>query len=100
MIITEVPGVKKSEIDIQVKDNAIRIAGAKSVDYTEKASLHRRERAAGRFDRASLSPFVSMPIASRRNITMASWRYTCHVPSRTSRAQSRLPERSNERRTD
>ena len=48
VIVTELPGVKKSELDIQVKDNAIRIAGVKAVDYTEKASLHRRERAAER----------------------------------------------------
>ena len=55
-VVTELPGVKKSELDIQVKDNAIRIAGVKAVDYTEKASLHRRERAAGRFDRAVTIP--------------------------------------------
>ena len=42
--------------DIQVKDNAIRIAGTKSVNYSDKASLHRRERAAGRFDRAVTIP--------------------------------------------
>jgi HSP20 family protein len=56
VIVTELPGVKKSELDIQVKDNAIRIAGVKAVDYTEKASLHRRERTAGRFDRAVTIP--------------------------------------------
>jgi HSP20 family protein len=56
VIVTELPGVKKSDLDIQVKDNAIRIAGMKAVDYTEKASLHRRERAADRFDRAVTIP--------------------------------------------
>lgn len=56
-IITEVPGIKKSELDIQVKGNTIRLAGTKSVNYPEKASLHRRERLAGRFDRA-----VTLPI--------------------------------------
>jgi HSP20 family protein len=56
VIVTELPGVKKSDLDIQVKDNAIRIAGTKAVDYAEKASLHRRERAAGRFDRAVTIP--------------------------------------------
>jgi len=29
VIITEVPGIKKSDLEIQVKDNTIRIAGAK-----------------------------------------------------------------------
>lgn len=57
VIITEVPGIKKSDLEIQVKDNTIRIAGTKSVQYAEKASVHRRERLAGRFDRA-----VSLPV--------------------------------------
>jgi HSP20 family protein len=57
VVITELPGVDKSELDIQVKGNTIRIAGAKPVEYGEKAGLHRRERLAGRFDRA-----VSIPV--------------------------------------
>jgi HSP20 family protein len=56
VVIAEVPGVKKAELDIQVHGNAIRIAGAKSLDYSEKASVHRRERLAGRFDRAIAIP--------------------------------------------
>jgi HSP20 family protein len=56
VIITEVPSLKKSDFDIQVKDNAIRIAGTKSVEYAGKASLHRRERSAGRFDRTVTIP--------------------------------------------
>jgi HSP20 family protein len=56
-VITEVPGIKKSDIEVQVKGNTIRLAGTKSVTYGEKVSLHRRERLAGRFDRA-----VTLPI--------------------------------------
>ena len=56
VVIAEVPGLQKSELDIQVKDNAVRIAGNKTVNYPEKASLHRRERSAGRFDRAFTIP--------------------------------------------
>jgi HSP20 family protein len=56
VIITEIPGVKKSDLDVQVKGNTIRLAGTKSVNYPEKASLHRRERLAGRFDRAMTLP--------------------------------------------
>jgi HSP20 family protein len=56
VIITEIPGIKSSDIEIQVKGNTIRIAGAKSVEYSENASLHRRERLAGRFDRAVTVP--------------------------------------------
>ncbi len=57
VLITELPGVKKSELDIQINRNTIRLAGTKEVKYPEKASLHRRERLEGRFDRA-----VTLPI--------------------------------------
>lgn len=57
VVITEVPGIKKSDIDVQVKGNTIRFAGSKSVEYDNKASIHRRERLSGRFDRAVTVPF-------------------------------------------
>ena len=57
IVVTEVPGVKKSDLDIQVKGNTIRLAGTKSVTYPEKSGLHRRERLEGRFDRV-----VSLPV--------------------------------------
>ena len=38
-IVTEVPGVRKEDLQIQVKGNTIRIAGNKSVQYGERASL-------------------------------------------------------------
>jgi HSP20 family protein len=56
VVITELPGISKADLDIQVKGNTIRIAGTKSVGYPEKAGLHRRERLAGRFDRAITIP--------------------------------------------
>ena len=57
IIVAEVPGIRKSDLDVQVKGNTIRLAGTKSVNYPEKAGMHRRERLAGRFDRA-----VTLPI--------------------------------------
>jgi len=56
IIIAEVPGVQKSDLEVQAKGSTIRLAGTKSVSYPEKASLHRRERLAGRFDRAVTLP--------------------------------------------
>jgi HSP20 family protein len=56
LVIAEVPGIKKSDLEIQVKGNTIRIAGAKKVEYPDKASLHRRERLVGGFDRAVTVP--------------------------------------------
>jgi HSP20 family protein len=57
IVIAEVPGIKKSDLAVQVKGNTIRLAGTKSVSYPDKAGLHRRERLAGRFDRV-----VTLPI--------------------------------------
>jgi HSP20 family protein len=56
VLVTELPGIKKSDLDIQIKDNTVRIAGSKDIKYPEKAGLHRRERLAGRFDRALALP--------------------------------------------
>ena len=56
IIITEVPGIRKSDLEVQVRGNTIRLAGAKSLAYPEGAALHRRERLAGRFDRALTLP--------------------------------------------
>jgi HSP20 family protein len=56
IIITEVPGIKKSDLQVQVKGNTIRLSGSKSVTYPEKAGVHRRERLSGRFDRAMTLP--------------------------------------------
>ena len=45
--IIEVPGVRKSDLDIKIERHTLRISGTKSVDYREKTAMHRRERAAG-----------------------------------------------------
>ena len=56
ILIAEVPGTQKSDLTVEVKGNTIRLAGTKAVNFPEKASLHRRERLAGRFDRAVTLP--------------------------------------------
>jgi HSP20 family protein len=57
VIITEVPGVKKSDLRIEAKGRTIRIAGSKTVGDRTNASAHRLERRGGNFDRA-----VTLPI--------------------------------------
>jgi HSP20 family protein len=57
VIIAEVPGVQKADLQIEAKGNTIRIAGSKNVGHDGKASVHRRERRGGQFDRA-----ISLPI--------------------------------------
>ena len=55
-IIAEVPGLNKSDLEVQAKGRTVRVSGTKSVEYPEGASLHRRERLSGRFDRALTLP--------------------------------------------
>jgi HSP20 family protein len=54
--ILEVPGLEKADLQIQAKDNAIRISGKKVISYPEGVSLHRRERLTGTFDRTLTVP--------------------------------------------
>lgn len=56
VIIAEVAGIDKSELQVQVKGDTLRIAGIKRTRYSEQASLHRRERLVGNFDRAIALP--------------------------------------------
>jgi len=55
-LAAEVPGINRSDLEIQVNGRTIRLAGSKSVQYPENASVHRRERLQGRFDRSITLP--------------------------------------------
>lgn len=55
--VIELPGVNKTDLEIEAKENTIRIRGKKTVAYGEHASVHRRERISGVFDRT-----LSVPI--------------------------------------
>lgn len=54
--VIELPGVEKNDLQIEARENTIRIAGKKAIKYEEGASLHRRERIAGTFDRSFTLP--------------------------------------------
>jgi HSP20 family protein len=69
LVIAELPGVQKSDLEIQVKSNTLRLAGNKAVAYSDKTSLHRRERLAGRFDRT-----VSLPVEINADGVKAEYR--------------------------
>ena len=64
-VVAEVPGVRKADLDVQVKGSTIRISGTKSVAYPEGAGVHRRERLGGRFDRVVTLPVGIDPEAVR-----------------------------------
>lgn len=57
LAIIELPGVEKDSLQIQAKENTIRIAGKKSASYPDGVSVHRRERTFGEFDRT-----LSLPV--------------------------------------
>jgi len=69
VLVGELPGVDRADLDIQVKGNTVRIAGKKVPAYPEKIGLHRRERAFGRFDRA-----LTVPIEIDADKVQASYR--------------------------
>ena len=56
VLVAELPGVKKEDLDIQVRGDTLRIQGKKTISYDDGASVHRRERAAGQFDRTLTLP--------------------------------------------
>ena len=57
LAIIELPGVDKDSLNVQAKENTIRIAGKKSITYPDDVSVHRRERISGEFDRT-----LSLPV--------------------------------------
>jgi HSP20 family protein len=56
LAIIELPGIDKTTLQIEAKDATIRISGKKAASYPEAASVHRRERVFGEFDRTLALP--------------------------------------------
>jgi HSP20 family protein len=56
LAIIELPGVNKDDLEVQAKENLIRISGKKTINYKEGVSVHRRERVSGEFDRTLSIP--------------------------------------------
>jgi len=53
----ELPGVKSDELQLDIKDRTLTIAGERTIaTESEKAKYHRREREAGKFSRAVVLP--------------------------------------------
>jgi len=55
--VLEIPGIDKDALEIEAKNNRIRVSGNKTVAYADNTSVHRRERLFGAFDR-----ILTMPI--------------------------------------
>jgi len=59
--VVELPGIDKNDLEIEAKENTIRIRGRKAIAYGEQASVHRRERISGVFDRTLSVPLRIKP---------------------------------------
>ena len=78
VVIIELAGIDKNELQIQAKDNTIRISGKKAVSYPKDVSLHRRERSIGEFDRT-----LSIPLRIDADAIKAEYRdgiLALHLP--------------------
>lgn len=56
VLIAELPGVKKEDLNIEVKGNTVRLAGERIIKYGENISYHRVERNSSKFDRTLRLP--------------------------------------------
>jgi HSP20 family protein len=56
LAIIELPGIEKDKLQIEAKENTIRISGTKATNYEDGVSVHRRERNSGQFDRTMSVP--------------------------------------------
>jgi HSP20 family molecular chaperone IbpA len=94
VVIAEVPGIRKSDLEIQVKGNTIRIAGGKTVQYGDTAALHRRERVGGASTARSPCPLRSMRTMSRPSAVTAFWPSISRALSGISRNRSPWDKRA------
>jgi HSP20 family protein len=69
LAIIELPGIDKTGLQVQAKDNTIRISGRKTNSYPDGVSVHRRERTFGEFDRT-----LSLPIQIDADAIKAEYR--------------------------
>ena len=58
VVVAELPGIDKNELNVQIQQKQLRLAGTKSIDFEEGVSVHRRERLGGNFDRT-----ITFPVA-------------------------------------
>ncbi len=56
VLVAELPGNKKEDLQLQVKGNTLRLAGERKLDYGENVSYHRIERNSSTFDRTLKLP--------------------------------------------
>jgi HSP20 family protein len=76
--VVELSGVNKDNLQIEAKENTIRIFGNKAITYEKDASVHRRERLSGVFNRT-----ISIPVQINPDGIRAEYRdgvLALHIP--------------------
>ncbi|MBF0280164.1 MAG: Hsp20/alpha crystallin family protein [SAR324 cluster bacterium] len=58
MLVAELPGIQKEDLKLEVKNNLLRLAGERKIEYGKDLSIHRRERRSSNFDRSFKLPFA------------------------------------------
>ncbi|MDA8132988.1 MAG: Hsp20/alpha crystallin family protein [Desulfobacteraceae bacterium] len=57
VLAAELPGVKKEDLSLEVREDVLRLAGTRKIEYGENCSCHRLERKGLNFDRSLKLPF-------------------------------------------
>jgi HSP20 family protein len=57
VLAAELPGVKKESLTLEIREDVLRLAGTRRVEYGEDCSCHRMERKGVNFDRSIRLPF-------------------------------------------
>lgn len=68
VVVAEVPGLDRDSLTVEVHRNRLRLAGERRTELEEGASVHRRERPTGAFDRT-----VTLPVEIDRDSADASY---------------------------
>jgi len=51
IVVSSMPGVKKEDLNITMKDNSLKITGERKTGVSENANYHLKERKEGKFER-------------------------------------------------
>jgi HSP20 family protein len=87
VLVAELPGIKKEDLQLQVKGNSVRLAGERVINYGENISYHRIERNSSKFDRT-----LKLPINVEADNVKAEYREGILVIS-LPRAEADKPKR-------
>ncbi|MDH3695361.1 MAG: Hsp20/alpha crystallin family protein [Gammaproteobacteria bacterium] len=66
-VLAEIPGANKSDFNLQVKGNTLRLSGKRGIAHDTQSSAQRLERKSFKFDRTVTVPFEIEPKSVQAN---------------------------------